>query len=818
MAHRIYLYNIDSQTKQVFEGYLAEWNYVIPDLLLPLVSAKAQTKGHSLYFDKEEGLHRLSCFYDLLTETYQLHDMVPFSSAVEQMFEFLYALPYDTFYMDASDVYAMQEEKPKEQAKAWILEINEKWALYQQAIDQEDLAVLDSLIQASGYTSFLDALEHDWVQYGLGYWEEHLVKQTCTIVFTAGNYQGLKDKKGHILTAAVYDTIYAFTDAGVAVVEKEGKFGYLNTQGKLLIPLQYEDAFDAYLINQTVVAQVCLAGKTGLLHLHTQKEVLAVVYDEVERLYGQYYNVLQNGQYQLLDYTGKQIVGERSDFPFELEYPLTFFTKQKESAKRRFFTLTGQFLGAYPEGVLEELPLGYFWVKPNKYQTKIHILNPKGTIICEGIDQIMVFSGYTSFAYKSEKKWKLFDCQTDRSLLTDWVIDKINANYLCSYMPDTYVIQTAEGCGVYHAATNQWLIALDQNHVKIEHLKQRLLLVIQKQGMYYYNEETATLSERYAYISQPIDEYTQEACLFQDTQLYYLDQNAKRQEVSPEKLGQLYEKRYNLRGNDLAYFTSFYEAWTTRMGDQYETYFDGDTLYQRGCVARDEADWPLAIKYFSIGAERGEARMQYELGLLLTDQHAWTNVEQGVYYLEQAAQQDYANAWNTLGYLYQNSLGYPYDREAMLAAYKKAVELGCVWANMNLGDLYFYGQEVEQDYDKAVSHYILAEHYYGAYAQNLVEIHYQRRDFEQVLRYLKRNSGEPYVHIYYGILYDHGYGIKSSEKMAIEHYEAAITHQGYAYAVERLCYYYKEHPKYKDEVAYARIVVYATENDIEIEN
>jgi len=52
MAHRIYPYNIDSNTNQVFEGNLGEWNYLIPDLLLPLFSANPRAKGKSLYFDR----------------------------------------------------------------------------------------------------------------------------------------------------------------------------------------------------------------------------------------------------------------------------------------------------------------------------------------------------------------------------------------------------------------------------------------------------------------------------------------------------------------------------------------------------------------------------------------------------------------------------------------------------------------------------------------------------------------------------------------------------------------------------------------------
>ncbi|MDH6600141.1 TPR repeat protein [Myroides gitamensis] len=81
---------------------------------------------------------------------------------------------------------------------------------------------------------------------------------------------------------------------------------------------------------------------------------------------------------------------------------------------------------------------------------------------------------------------------------------------------------------------------------------------------------------------------------------------------------------------------------------------------------------------------------------------------------------------------------------------------------------------------------------------------------------MKRNKYQPYIHIYYGILYDHGYGVKQSEKKAVEHYEHAIEHSSYFYAVERLLYYYKEHPKFQDATQYQRIVDYARINEIEI--
>ena len=816
MAHRIYAYNIDSKTNQTYEGYLGEWNYVIPDLLLPLFSGNPRAQGKSLYFDKEEGIKRLSIFYDLLTDTYHLAEHTPFTEAVSMMFEFLVDLPFDGFYVDATDVYTMNEEKPKEQARQWVEEIRQKWEVYQRAIDQEDLSVLDEVIRASGYTSFLEALEHDWVNFGLGYWEESRVKQTRSVVFHEGHQQGLKDKNGAVLIPPIFDVIYAFSEVHIAVVEKEGKYGYLNDQGKLLVAVQYDDAFDAYAVNHTKVGIACLGGKMGLLNLDTQAWSILPQYDEVEQLYDQYYNVLKNGYYQLVDYKGNPVVSETSVFPFALDYPLAFFAKQEGTSKRKYYSLSGQFLGEYPEGAVEDLPLNYYWIKPNKYQKKSRVINPKGVEVLADIDQLMVFDGYTTFAYKTNKQWRLFDFNQGKHLLPTVRIEKLHADYLCHYMPEAYVIRTVEGYGFYHAASDCWLIEPDEQNIKIEHLNQEWVLLIQKAGHYYYDFQTRTRSERYDYVCAPIDSYSQRACLFVGTMLYYLDDEGNRVEVSQGELGRLYEQRYNLRGKDLAFFTAFYEDWVKRVGEDYEEYLDSDTLYQRGNAAIAEGEWEKAIRYFSVGALRKDPRMLYELGVIYTDENAWTDLGTGIAYLEEAADQDYADAWNTLGYLYQNGIGYACDVDEAIRAYERAVALGCVWANQNLGDLYFYGQQVEQDFDKALTYYVLSEWYYGAYAQNLVEIHYQRREFEQVFKYLRRNKDQPYVHIYYGILYDCGYGVKQSEKKAIEHYERAIEHSSYFYAVERLMYYYGEHPNYQNTREYERLVEYAKANEIDV--
>ncbi|MEF9478027.1 hypothetical protein OWR28_10285 [Chryseobacterium sp. 1B4] len=126
MAHRIYTYNIDSETKNEYPNYLGEWNYEIPELLIPLFAGNPRSKGKLLYFHKEEGISRLRMFYQLLADHYQLHYKKVWYEPVNKMFELLEALPYDTFVMDAADVFNMNEESHKNQAKDWVLEIQEK--------------------------------------------------------------------------------------------------------------------------------------------------------------------------------------------------------------------------------------------------------------------------------------------------------------------------------------------------------------------------------------------------------------------------------------------------------------------------------------------------------------------------------------------------------------------------------------------------------------------------------------------------------------------------------------------------------------------
>lgn len=329
MAHRIYTYNIDLKTRQSYPHYLGEWNYVIPELLFPLFSANPRSKGTRLYFERESGIVALRQFYHLLAETYQLHNEKAYTEPVDTMFSFLENLPYDTFVMDATDVFNMNEERHSDQAKDWAGEIREMAELYKNAIAEQDLSFLSDVLKQSGHASFLDMLQYDWINYGLGYWNEEAYKENGAEIFELDQRYGLKDNKGNILVDPTYDDIYNFTNEGVAVVMKDELYGYLKDTGELIIPCQYDDAFDAFLIEDELFATVMKQGKTGLIQLKTGESCIPITYTNLEELYRGLFNANANGVYTLLNSKMNRLFPERAIFLTNFNIQIWFLKRKK---------------------------------------------------------------------------------------------------------------------------------------------------------------------------------------------------------------------------------------------------------------------------------------------------------------------------------------------------------------------------------------------------------------------------------------------------------------------------------------------------------
>ncbi|WP_282628341.1 tetratricopeptide repeat protein [Empedobacter sedimenti] len=828
MAHRIYIYNIQNETGESYPHYLGEWNYELPALLLPLFGANIRSKGTQLYADKMQGISNLRRFYDLLGTNYQLTYKKAFTEPVNQMFDFLEDLPYDTFQINGTDVFNMNEERHTQQAKDWVIQIKEQALLYEKAIKELSLDPLNELVKMSGYTSFLDILQTDWIHYGLGYWNDDAYKHGYAEVFIENELEGLQDAKGKILAPAIYQEIFDFV-ADVAVMKKEDQFGYINTKGIEIVPPIYDDANEIFDIfnhtheddyTVTQAAFVSKDGKQGLLHVKENKILIPLEYDELEWIGRKHFNAKKEDLYYLVNLDHENIGDLKSEYPFEFDYSNLFFTKIKASSKRKYYNMKGVFIGEFVEDVLEALPNGYYYAKPNKWQKKIVVLNAKAELIESEIDQIITLSNYQSFAFLKNGEWFIYDTAQHKKLIEDISISKVSIDYLPNYFKNLYVLVTANGTGLFDAAHEKWFIEPNPIYSKIEHLDQYFLRVQLKNSMLFWNGETNQLSENYTYISEPIDRENQQLLLYQNDELWTLDQHNEILKITAEEMGYQYNHRHNLRGNDLQAFTKFYSTWKENQGAAYYQYFDDQSLYELSMELIRQDNTAEAIKVLELGAERLHPQMMTELGIIYANEENETyyNINKANELYQKAAKLGDRNAWNNIGYHLQNGYGFDQNTEKAIEAYTKAGELknGLGWTN--LGDLYYFGELVEQDYDTALMYYLKAEKNYSFNHDKITYIYFNKDEYKKVLSLIKKDYDEAYSPIYYAIMYEEGLGgLKINIKKAIAYYEKAMLINHYPHAVKQLLFHYRKDSEFHNQEKFMEWLNHAEENEIEID-
>ncbi|AQX84918.1 sel1 repeat family protein [Elizabethkingia bruuniana] len=821
MAHRIYLYNYDQKTNQSFDTYLGEWNYEIPLLLYPLIAEDIRVEGVEFFSNKEQGIVQLRYFFNLLADTYQLHYKKAYYEPVNKMFEFLEALPFDSFVLNATDVFNMSEEKHKTQAKEWLVEIQQKSKLYKKAVETQNLSLLDSLFSQYGYSSFLDILQTDWINYGLGYFEELAYKKVASSIFEENGKFGLKNSKGSILAPAIYDDIFeADYYYGISVIQKDGLFGYLQSNGKELVPPIYEDAFDIFDFESEPLGEIKMNGKTGILKVHSNTWILPPDYDSTEVITYGFLCVETGSKYGVSNFA-EMIIPVESENPYEYDYfPELFFTKQKGTSKRRYYTKEGNYLGDFVEESIVKAG-ACFWVKPNKFDKKGKLIDEKGNPVIEEADQLMLLERFDCLAVCKDKNWKIYNTLKHQFLLKNEYITKIKGKPDIAYKHNVFTLETQNGLGLFDADNDIWLITPHSEIKQIHYLEHGFLSVQKKEGYQLFDFENGLSEKLYEYISNPLNYSTEEGLLFLylGENMFRMNEDKSIQQVEIPEYGSIYLDRYSFRGKDLEYFISFYNGWKDRSGSNPEQFMDIETIKKMAFDAKKDQNYKEALRLFELSAQRNDLDSWVEIGLLLTDPEIEElfNPQKGIAYYEKAAQQNHPVAWNNIGALYHNGTGYSFNIKKAIKAYEKGAELGDGMALTNLGDLYYFGEHVKQDYDKALDFYQKAEKKYYYNYDKISEIYYQLSDYKNLLDYLKKDYDQSYSGIYYGILYEQGLGVKTDLKKAIKYYEQANAYSAYIYATQRLVYYYGESLEFKNEKKFQKWKSFAEQHDFEID-
>ena len=135
----------------------------------------------------------------------------------------------------------------------------------------------------------------------IGYWDDDL-----GIVRLNGKW-GMINTEGKVVIPLKYDCVDYFSE-GLAYVKLNGKYGFVDTTGKVVIPLKYDSVgkFDEGL------ASVFLNGKRGFVD-KTGKEVVPPKYDFIYDFVEGLAKVRLYDKFGFIDVTGKEVVPPKYD-------------------------------------------------------------------------------------------------------------------------------------------------------------------------------------------------------------------------------------------------------------------------------------------------------------------------------------------------------------------------------------------------------------------------------------------------------------------------------------------------------------------------
>ena len=202
---------------------------------------------------------------------------------------------------------------------------------------------------------------------------------------------------------------------------------------------------------------------------------------------------------------------------------------------------------------------------------------------------------------------------------------------------------------------------------------------------------------------------------------------------------------------------------------------------------------PNSIEIVKQAAARGESKAQYMLGTLYAvGRVVGQDYPLASHWLAKSASQDFPDALFELGILHFNGLGTPNNPGKAHQLWSRAAQLGHMFAQARLADLYAFGQRDTESYKKAFTLYTAAAKQGYAPAQYNLGVMYQKGrgvtpNMQQAVKWWRRaaESNYPYAQLNLGVLYDEGSGVKKDHQTAIRYYQSAAQ-QGDLRAVYRL--------------------------------
>lgn len=770
MSHRIYLYNVNSAKKQQTPDphednplaavlatigandndalLMMEWGYEFPLFLHPLFAGDPYlapplyngTTG-GIYANAFSGKAALMSFYSFIDRHANVltDDPEAFRASKEKIYGFLEnkAL-YNSFHLDAWDVFNMSDEPHEEQAEELLALIKETNDCIKAAIEADDPALLNNCPDVRqnpyNFTSYRQLFSNSAYGYGWevirsGYFEEEEDPEE-EILFTENGLEGLKKKDGTIIIPAQYDEVFDFPENETfAVVKRDGKYGYVNREGQNVTGLIYDDAFDVF--NGFGRVQI------GTQHYLMQPgaELPSTSYDELKFISEdpQWYEVNKGGTFSVINTAGQTLLPFA---PVEVERVGTYngsaLVRITDEIKKGRKTL--QFHGLVTAEGQTILEMGYVDIRPAyddvvivraKDQFGMYSVQNKWVLEMQ-YDRIDLFVSPNVYILEKDQKQGLFIAGVELiSPIYDMIVTDVN--WLGEEGWETFA---TNGHGVFRIDHQGNISALTEDDIAA-------LLAPDNRYRYNHHELSHLISGAgEALPSEMLHDIGSEALSRQDYEeaiRYYKQAAAKGNGNSMNDLGYIYgaiEGFVDLNASFEWYRRGVEAGSPNAANGLANCYMDGlgttadinkaIELYEQSAAKHvSYAHYNLGILYYEgIHVPKNDekallhfltaSRLGYEchnyVGVLLEATGDFKNACKA--YKEGVKYKDPDCAFN-LGRLHEEGFGCKADAKKALSFFMQAVKWGAVDAHLELRRMYLTNEEV-RDEKKAMEHERLA--------------------------------------------------------------------------------------------------------------
>ncbi|RBL89516.1 SEL1-like repeat protein [Chitinophaga flava] len=796
MSYRIYLYNFNNTENHVIPEarengtlyqllpviggngndnlMMMEWKYEFPFFLHPLFAGAPYLgtplyNGDSggIYADGPDGIRTLSGFYDFIEQHADIltDDPVNFREQKEKIFSFLDTKArYNSFHLDAWDVFNMDNEPHAEQAAELLSLIQETNACIQAAINANDPTLLnecpDLRKNPYGFKSFREFFSNNVYGYGWeviqsGYYaDDEEEKEDEQQTFTENGMMGLKDTAGNIIIPAGYDEVFVFPgNEALAVVKRDGKYGYVNRQGQPVTDIIFDDAFDA--ANGVAVVQV--NGKEYLIQPGITTPVTG--YDEILIIAEnpQLYAAGRDGKYAVMDAAG------------QLKLPFDFHSDMEITYVDGMPLLKAPHLS----GVL------HFYTPPSFAR-----IGDDNTVRVEwtGTFNHSPLLRTIQEQQQGKKKQQLHGlATTEGQQLLPTVYQEIAPG-----LEDGVIVRQQGKYGVY-SASKGWILEMGFDRINHVYPNAYIIAKDKKEGLYFMGQPLVPPAYQVV-ISDVIwlGEDKWETLAINTDAAFRIGSDGHITPLTPTdiaaKIGP--DERYRYGEKELAMLTAL-------AGDA----VPADLLYQKGFEAFEKQQYEEAIRYYKMAAGKGSGEAMNDLGYLYETAEGYIDKTIAFDWYSRGVQAGSPHAANGLANCYQHGNGTAPDIRKALDLYETAAAHHVPHAYYNLAMLYYNGEKVPQDYEKALRHFVYASRF-GYDCHSYVGYLFEEKEdynnaFDAYKSGVKNNDG--YCAINLARLYELGLGCKADPRKAISYYiKAAELGEDNAHLELRRLYLYND--------------------------